>query len=68
MTCDDVRALLEEYADGELDSGRDAAVLKHVSACTACGAELDQLQRLESLLRRASPDRWRRARRPRARG
>lgn len=46
---DDLSALV----DGELDAADSARVRDHVAACDACRAELDGLQRLESVLRRS---------------
>lgn len=44
MTCEGVRELLPEYAEGELDPGTGLAV--HLTACAACRSELSRYREL----------------------
>lgn len=54
MNCDDIRSLLEEYHDRELDPSRAEGVRAHVAACAGCAAELRGLERLDQTLRGAA--------------
>lgn len=36
MNCDETRQCLDAHADGELDPGRDAEVLRHLEGCATC--------------------------------
>jgi anti-sigma factor RsiW len=56
MSCDDIRARLEEYFDRELSDADAARVKSHVADCADCARELSELDRLEGLLRRAAVD------------
>jgi hypothetical protein len=51
MTCDDIRVLLDEYHDRELDPPRAESVRVHVSACAPCAAELHRMENLDRTLR-----------------
>ena len=53
MTCDEIRGLLDEYHDRELEAGRAEAVRAHVGGCAACSAELKALESLDRALRSA---------------
>jgi anti-sigma factor RsiW len=44
MTCEEVRALLPAYADGELHLAGEIDV--HLSTCEACSAELEAYRRM----------------------
>lgn len=48
--CEDIVEELHDYARGELGAERTSAVSRHVAACRGCGAELEQLQKLDRLL------------------
>lgn len=49
--CEDIRALLDDYLDGDLDDLARQRVEGHLSACPSCRREVDELERL---LRRAA--------------
>lgn len=49
MQCHEVVELLSNYYDGELSSGKAAAVAEHVAVCTNCAAELETLHKLSDL-------------------
>ena len=51
MRCEEVRALLNDMIDGELDQRRRAAVEKHISECESCRQEKRRLERVVGLLR-----------------
>lgn len=53
MTCDDIRVLLDEYHDRELDPPRAETVRVHVAACAACAGELRRIESLDRTLRAA---------------
>jgi len=50
MTCQYFRSLLDDFVDRELSPPIDDSVRAHVSACSACRAELEELTRLRKLL------------------
>jgi len=41
MRCEDFRACLIEFVDGELDASRTTEAREHSAACASCGADLD---------------------------
>ncbi len=43
--CEDIRALLVGYADGELSASESAAVTEHIAGCADCRAVLSSLNR-----------------------
>jgi Putative zinc-finger len=49
--CRGADMLLSPYLDGEVDSERSAALLRHVETCAACGAKLEQYGQLRQQLR-----------------
>jgi len=49
MRCDEVRVLLDDYADGALAAGGAARVDDHLAGCPGCAAELEGLRRLLAL-------------------
>ena len=49
MRCDEIRVLLDDYADGVLAADRAARVGDHLAGCPRCAAELEGLQRLLGL-------------------
>ena len=49
MRCDEIRVLLDDYADGALAADRAARVGDHLAGCPRCTAELEGLQRLLGL-------------------
>lgn len=51
--CETFRAQLAPYLDGELDRTEARALEVHVDGCAACGAALDELDRLRRALRDA---------------
>jgi anti-sigma factor RsiW len=62
--CDRHQDQLEAYSDGELSGFARRRVARHVAACAACRAEIEQLREIASLVRDAeldstpSPDLW----------
>jgi anti-sigma factor RsiW len=52
MKCEEARAQLSEVAGGELDGARADEVRAHARGCTACHAELAELQATIALARR----------------
>jgi len=50
MTCQYFRSLLDDFADRELSPPIDDSVRAHVSVCSACRADLEELTRLRELL------------------
>jgi anti-sigma factor (TIGR02949 family) len=55
MRCEEVRARLDAYIDGELSEQERAAVLDHLADCRECGPEAAALQRLHDGIRQAAP-------------
>ncbi len=59
--CGEIRLLLDDLVDGELDAVRKLAVLTHLESCAACRAELVDLHSLvaaaRSLPRTVTPER-----------
>src|SRR6185295_2056728 len=53
MTCDDIRCLIEEHHDRELDPARAELVRSHLAGCAVCAGELRSLERLDAALRSA---------------
>jgi len=53
MTCDEIRGLIEEYHDRELEPARAEAVRSHVAGCAACAQGLRSLELLDTALRAA---------------
>jgi hypothetical protein len=53
MTCDEIRGLIEEHHDRELDPARAELVRSHLAGCAACAGELRSLERLDAALRSA---------------
>jgi len=51
--CEDMRASLNAYLDGELHGRRMVDVENHLAACAACRNELQELQTVSDLLRAA---------------
>jgi anti-sigma factor (TIGR02949 family) len=51
MTCDEVRAQLGPYLDGELDRAAVDALESHLPGCAACRSELAALEQLRGALR-----------------
>lgn len=49
MTCDEIRALVEAIAAGDLEV--DDAIRSHVESCPSCAAQLASAQRVEMLLK-----------------
>ena len=54
MSCSDVRPRLAEHLYGDLEGAERAAVERHLEACAACRAELEQIARTRHAL-----DAWR---------
>jgi hypothetical protein len=46
MSCHDIRPLLDDLLDGELEAAAENAVKEHLAVCPACRAELERGQRL----------------------
>ncbi len=53
MNCNDCRQLLTDYAHGELDAARDAAVFDHIQTCAQCRLELQAETELSDQIRAA---------------
>lgn len=51
MSCEEARLLLDAYVDGELSGEQERALMEHVSACDACGRELEAAMLLKDVLR-----------------
>jgi len=51
MRCEEVKALLNDLIDGELDEERKAAVEAHIRSCANCAREKRRLERVVSLVR-----------------
>ncbi|UCE19272.1 MAG: zf-HC2 domain-containing protein [Gemmatimonadota bacterium] len=52
MTCKEVRALLSDYIDRELNVEILRDIDDHISDCTACSLQLEQLQKSLEILKR----------------
>src|SRR5215475_569786 len=52
----DACALLAWYANQTLDPGEQARVERHVRECVACSREVEELRRLQTLLRSEEAD------------
>jgi len=50
MTCEDFKALLDAYIDGECSAAEKAALSEHAKACEACGEEFRAAQLLKETL------------------
>ncbi|MBN2430385.1 MAG: zf-HC2 domain-containing protein [Acidobacteria bacterium] len=50
MHCDQVRALMSEFLDGELPTAMHRSVEEHIRQCPACTAELQAWQRTNHLV------------------
>jgi anti-sigma factor RsiW len=50
VTCEEIRDLLSPYADGELDLVRGLEIERHLQACPACAAALEQTRSLSTRL------------------
>jgi len=50
--CEEIRAELDAYLDGELDEARAAEVGRHIDGCPACADALAELRRVSLALRR----------------
>jgi anti-sigma factor (TIGR02949 family) len=55
MQCEEARARLEAYFDGELAETERASVRDHLADCPDCGPELAALEQLHLELRRSAP-------------
>lgn len=53
MSCEEIRDLLVDFADDELDDVQAESVSLHVSACEECRSELQRLRRSLALARSA---------------
>lgn len=51
-SCEEILALLSDYADGELDEGSSATVEEHLAGCPPCTGELTLMRALVSGLHR----------------
>ena len=54
MTCQRANGLIEAYADGQLDLASSLELEQHLTDCEACAAEIENHQRLQSTIGRAS--------------
>jgi len=55
MKCDRVRPLVEPYADGELPAWRRLLLARHLIACPACAARLEETRSLRDRIRAEIP-------------
>src|SRR5215468_12713395 len=53
MTCDDSRAFLHAYLDGELDAPHAAEFGRHLEGCSSCGRALQALESVRSSMKNA---------------
>ena len=51
MDHDKIRARLSAYKDGELNEGLRDQISRHLQMCDACGGEMRELDRIDSLVR-----------------
>ncbi len=49
MNCSEIKTQLHEFVDGELDGDRKEVVKEHLSGCTECRREYEELQKLDRL-------------------
>jgi anti-sigma factor RsiW len=55
MSCDDVRAVLDQFVDAELDADAMAQASHHVAQCARCTARVSELRELRRLIGGALP-------------
>jgi anti-sigma factor (TIGR02949 family) len=55
MTCDEARAVLDPFVDGELESDDMARVSAHVATCAGCAGRVTSLRALSGAIRREFP-------------
>jgi anti-sigma factor (TIGR02949 family) len=55
MSCDEVKPLLNAFADGEIHPVQRSAVDSHVRTCSSCAADLEQLENVRRAIRSALP-------------
>ena len=48
--CNEVRALLHDYVDGELPDRDVEEIAAHLEKCSGCGDQADGIQRLKALV------------------
>ncbi|HXJ43822.1 MAG TPA: anti-sigma factor [Bryobacteraceae bacterium] len=51
MSCDDAKALLNAWMDGEIDSIRRVALGAHVKTCSSCAVDLEELENVRDTIR-----------------
>jgi anti-sigma factor RsiW len=54
MSCEDNRALLHAYVDGELDLIRSLEIEKHLESCKSCAQSVENQQAMASAMRGSS--------------
>lgn len=55
--CREVRAVVQSFLDGELDTARATVVTTHLERCRDCGVEADTLRAVkEAIARQRLPD------------
>ena len=52
MDHDEIRASLSAYKDGEVNESLKNLISRHLQVCDACGKQLRELDRMDSLVRR----------------
>lgn len=52
LSCDDLDAMLPEFLDGSISENQESAAAEHLATCTACTAELNELQGVTRLYRK----------------
>ncbi len=55
-SCDDIRELIFDYIDGELDASEAALLEMHIADCEACAKELEERKELLSLVKSSSSE------------
>jgi anti-sigma factor RsiW len=55
MTCDEIRAMIGPWLDGELEPADARAVERHVTTCEACAREMADLRALSGAIRDEMP-------------
>ncbi len=55
MDCRDIQKLLSAYCDNEIKGHEKESIEEHLAECTACSGELEQMQRLISMVGKLEP-------------
>jgi|GEM_PF-3006290 len=55
MNCDDIKTMLDDYVEGQLDKAQASAVKAHLAGCQPCRSEAEGLERVTSFISQARP-------------